>query len=159
MYNVGSTSSTLVQHCTHFIQMFYAYWECTHNGVFECFFTQAIYARLHTTHTKSSAGETSCKEIRTPNPPGFGLKMYTNVEGIETRFLGGTADDGKVNEVIGRLTTAQTTSSQARRDPLRILLYPECTSLHNNVQRIRDYQQTGSVTKQTGMERRERWYN
>ena len=39
LYNVGPTSSTLVQHCTNVIQMFCVYWVLT--GLFHCVFQWA----------------------------------------------------------------------------------------------------------------------
>ena len=119
-----------------------------------------IYKRLHGTGTKSSKGGEACEAPSVPKVPGYGLKAYPIIEGIETKFKGESplAKD-KMTEAVGRMHTTQTRSSQSRRDNPRILLYPERTTLMNNVERIVAYQQTGSVAKQNMLQRREKWFN
>ena len=91
-------------------------------------------------------------------PCGYGLKMYPVIDGIETRFMG-TVDADKKEESLARLLKTQTTSSQARMDNPRILLYPERTTLMNNVERIKAFQDSGATTRQKEMQRREKWFN
>ena len=49
--------------------------------------------------------------------------------------------------------------TQARIDNMRILLYPERTLLMNEPNRIKTFQETGSLVKQAILQRREKWYN
>ncbi len=118
-----------------------------------------IYDRLHTSKTKSSLGGETCKPAPDVKMPGYGLKVYPIIEGIETRFKGNPQPKSKVSEAAERLLMTQTKASQSRLDNPRVLLYPERTTLMNNVERIVAYQQTGAVAKQNIMERREKWYN
>lgn len=117
-----------------------------------------IYNRLAAAHTKSSNGS-QCKPADPAKTPGLGLKMLPVIEGIETRFRDAAGPPEKVQEVIGRLNTTQTAASKARNDNPRILLYPERTTLMNNVERILAYQQSGSVARQNMLQRREKWFN
>ena len=119
---------------------------------------KAIYDRLASTHTKSSGGA-DCKPVEPIRTPGMGLKMYPVIEGIETRFMGEKLPPEKVSAIIDKMHATQTKSSQSRRDNPRILLYPERTTLMNNVERILAYQQSGSVAKQNVLQRREKWFN
>ncbi|ELU14041.1 hypothetical protein CAPTEDRAFT_222587 [Capitella teleta] len=119
-----------------------------------------IYHRLNKTHTVSSANTGVIRHPKEPpKPPGYGMKMLPIIEGLDTRFIGHPAPQEKVNEVIQKLTTTQTTASQARKDNPKVLLYPERTTLMNNVERIRAYQESGSVAKQNMLQRREKWFN
>lgn len=119
-----------------------------------------IFARLRTTHTKSSSGGVPCKQSDPPKPIGFGTKCYPIVEDIESKFKGAKpVPKEKYDEITDRLLKTQTCNSQARLDNPKVLLYPERTKLMNNVDRIRNYQDSGSVVKQKEMERREKWYN
>ena len=118
-----------------------------------------IYQRLSSAHTKSSRNQ-KCRTYEEPKPPGYGLKLLPVIDGLEKRF---NPDSGlpkeKVEEVVQHLHTKQTGASQARRDNPRHLLYPERTLLMNNVERILDFQEKGSLVKQTVLQRREKWYN
>lgn len=121
---------------------------------------QEIFQRLCKSHTKASSGGPDCKQYEPISPPGYGQKMYPAIEGLETRFAGDSAVvEEEVKAVAQRLTSKQTTASQARLDNPRILLYPERTILMNNVERIRSFQENGNVAKQTVLARREKWYN
>ena len=120
---------------------------------------EAIIGRLNSTHTKASSGATECKPFEENPPAGYGLKMYPVIEGLEQRFKGHEAPQDKVDEVIGKLHTTPTACSKARKDPPRILLYPERTTLMNNVERIVGYQTSGSVARQKDLQRREKWFN
>ena len=118
-----------------------------------------IYQRLNGTHTKSSQ-PTDCKSYEPMNPPGYGQKMLPPIEGLEERFKGSKGlPKEKVEEKVGELHSTQTKASQARRDNPRHLLYPERTLLMNNVERIVEFQEKGSLVKQTVLQRREKWYN
>lgn len=117
----------------------------------------AVYKRLNSTHTKSSSPQ-NCKGFDTPNPPGYGQKMFPIIDGLDTRFGGKNVPAEKVNDVISRLHTSQTKSSKSRMDNPRILLYPERTLLCNDVERIKAYQDTGETVKQPYLDRREKWY-
>ena len=118
-----------------------------------------IVKRLYSAHTKSSKGA-PCKEPDTPKPQGYGLKMYPVIDGIETRFkCQGSKGKEEVGSLTERLHKTQTKASSARLDYPRILLYPERTSLMNNTERIVAYQQSGAVSTQQELQRRERWYN
>ena len=55
--------------------------------------------------------------------------------------------------------STDTGASKARKDFPRILLYPERTILHNNTSRIRSYQDSGTMSRQKELARREKWYN
>ena len=119
----------------------------------------AISARLNSTHTKSSSGGVDCRTYPNPNPPGYGLKMFPVIEGLDTRFMGDKVAPEKVQEVIVKMHKTQTKASQARIDNPRHLLYPERTLLMNNVERIEQYQTTGGLVRQNLLQRREKWYN
>lgn len=121
---------------------------------------QEIFERLNKTHTVSSANTGQIRHPKDPpKPPGYGMKMFPIIEGLDTRFAGFPASQDKVAEVVGHLMKTQTTASQAKLDNPRILLYPERTTLMNNVERIRAYQENGAVAKQNMLQRREKWYN
>lgn len=117
-----------------------------------------IFDRLAKTHTKSTNGE-GCRPVVPTGTPGLGLAMLPVIEGIETRFMGEKLSPEKVQGIIEKMHATQTKSSQSRRDNPRVLLYPERTTLMNNVERIMAFQQTGSVAKQGVLQRREKWFN
>ena len=88
------------------------------------------------------------------------MKCYPVIEGIETRYRGDKpVSQDQYNESTDKLLKTQTCNSQARLDNPKILLYPERTTLMNNVERIKTYQDSGSLVRQKEMERREKWYN
>ncbi|CAD5120329.1 DgyrCDS8903 [Dimorphilus gyrociliatus] len=115
-----------------------------------------ISNRLHTTRIKSSHTKPDCKPraFEPPNQPGLGLKMCPKIEGLEERFRG----KGEPQSISERLYSATTKSTRARKEPLKILLYPERTLLTNTPKRIQAYQENGLVAKQETLERREKWY-
>lgn len=118
-----------------------------------------IYERLYSASTKGKSGQV-CKTFDPMKPPGFGQKMLPPIEGLDERFSGEKPlPTSKVAEVVGTLHSTQTKASQARKDNHRHLLYPERTLLMNNVERIVAFQETGSLVKQTVLQRREKWYN
>ncbi|KAK2189243.1 hypothetical protein NP493_112g01016 [Ridgeia piscesae] len=121
---------------------------------------KASSLRLNTAHTKSSKGGEPC---RTPQPatlPGYGLKMFPAIDGLDTRFKGHKVNRKKVvADVTQRLSSATTRASRARLENHRILLYPERTLLFNDTERITQFQETGVVVKQKDMSTREKWYN
>ncbi len=116
-----------------------------------------IVTRLKTTQTKSGSGE-SCKVPSEPNVPGYGLKMFPTIPGIETRFKGATVHKDRELEIAQRLTRAHTASSRARTGTPKILLFPERTLLQGDPARIKAFQTTGETVKQHGLGKREKWY-
>ena len=117
-----------------------------------------IYTRLHGTQTKSSKGGEECRTYDSKKPPGMGLPMFPDIDGMDKRFAGFDAPPDKVAEVITRMRMTQTKSSQARLDPHAILLYPERTLLMNEPERIRTYQDSGAIVRQQNLQAREKWY-
>ena len=117
-----------------------------------------IFKRLNTTHTKATE-PTACKPYEPPKTPGLGQKCLPDIDGLDARFKGKRVDSAKAGNIFSRLSSASTKSSRARYDNAKILLYPERTLLCNNVERIVNYQNTGSVVKQDTLARREKWFN
>ena len=117
---------------------------------------QAIVNRLYSTHTKSSSGSTSCKTYEPLPMPGYGQKMYPAIPGLESRFSGRAKTANP--ESARRLHETKTRATSARLESPRILLWPERTLLMNDVNKIRDYYQSGTLAKQSALPRREKWY-
>ena len=115
-----------------------------------------IVRRLYSTHTKSSAGSTECKSHEPPPLPGFGQKMLPAIPNLEERFSG-RAKSANV-DITKRLHNGSTRASSARLESPRILLWPERTLLMNDVQKIREYNESGSLAKQGVLPRREKWF-
>ena len=120
---------------------------------------KAISHRLNTAHTKSSSGGVPCRNPEPTTLPGYGLKMFPAIDGLDTRFIGHKVNKKKVAEVTERLSSATTRASRARLENHRILLYPERTLLFNDTERIVQFQESGVVVKQKDMSAREKWYN
>ena len=79
--------------------------------------TREIFTRLYSEHTKSSAGGVGCRPWPAPKPPGYGLKAYPVIQGIETRFKGGARlPSGHVTQAAQRLHSSHTRASSARID-------------------------------------------
>ena len=117
---------------------------------------ESIVNRLYSTHTKSSSGSTSCKTYEPLPSPGYGQKMYPAIPGLETRFSGRAKTANP--ESTRRLYETKTRATSARLESPRILLWPERTLLMNDVNKIRDYYQSGALAKQSALPRREKWY-
>ena len=117
-----------------------------------------ICKRLYVTHTKSSAGGVRCKSADPLTPQGYGMKMLPIIDGLEGRFRGKSANKNKCSEVADRLHRAKTASVKSRADYPRILLWPERTLVGGSVERVKQYHDSGLVTKQALLERREKWY-
>ena len=118
-----------------------------------------IYKRLYSTHTKASAGGMRCKSADPLQTPGMGLKMLPVIEGLEKRFRGRPMKKEEAEGVVAqRLYRAKTASTNARLAYPRILLYPERTLVGGDVERVRAYHESGTLTKQSLLGRREKWY-
>ncbi len=120
---------------------------------------QEIFKRLGETHAKSSSGGLECKSYDPKKPVGYGLRMFPEIDGLDTRFSGSGNADADLEATTDRLRSTQTIASQARLDKPRILLYPECTKMMNDPGRLRLFQERGEVVKQADLARREKWYN
>ncbi|KAK2169784.1 hypothetical protein LSH36_7g16103 [Paralvinella palmiformis] len=117
---------------------------------------ESIVKRLYSTHTKSSSGSTSCKTYNPLPSPGYGQKMYPIIPGLESRFSGRAKTANP--EATKRLYETKTRATTARLKSPQILLWPERTLLMNDVNKIRDYYQSGTLAKQSALPRREKWY-
>lgn len=118
-----------------------------------------ICQRLYSTPTKASSGGKRCKSAVPLTTPGLGLKMLPVIEGLEGRFKGaGRPKSHSGTTVGGRLHSTQTATARSRQDYPRILLWPERTLVSGNLERLRAYQDTGMLSKQAGLPRRDKWF-